>query len=121
MRYSLWPAERGEYRHERDVDAFLQSRSETLDAVLVAEAGSAGPVGFIELRVTRESADGAAASIPHVEGWYVEAEYRGRRVGARLLAAARRWATAAGYLELAAPARSSSSRDTSRTRWAKNH
>jgi aminoglycoside 6'-N-acetyltransferase I len=121
MRYSLWPVERGEHGHERDVDAFMAGRSETLDAVLVADARRAGPVGFIELRVRSETAGGTAASTPHVEGWYVEAEYRGRRIGARLLAAARRWATAAGYSELAAPARSSSSRDTSRTRWAKNH
>ena len=121
MRYALWPAERGEYRHERDVDAFLGGRSETLDAVLVADARGFGPVGFIELRVRSETADATGPRASHVEGWYVEAEYRGRRIGARLLAAARRWASAAGYLELAAPARSSSSRDTSRTRWAKNH
>lgn len=121
MRYALWPAERGEYRHEHEVDAFLGRRSETLDAVLVADARGTGPIGFIELRVRRDAADAAVPPVPNVEGWYVVSEHRGRRIGARLLAAARRWASAAGYSELAAPARSSSSRDTSRTRWAKNH
>ena len=118
MRYALWPAERGEYGHERDVDAFLASRSEAVDAVLVADARGVGPVGFIELRVQRDASNASRAT-PHVAGWYVEAEYRGRRIGARLLAAARRWASAAGYLDVVVPARSRSSRDISRTRSAK--
>ena len=104
MRHALWPAERGEHAHERDVDAFLAGQSKTLDAVLVADARDAGAIGFLELRVRNyaEGSDGDA--VPHVEGWYVEAEYRRRRVGARLLAAAERWARAAGYAELASDA-----------------
>jgi GNAT superfamily N-acetyltransferase len=121
MRHALWPAERGEHGHERDVDAFLAGQSKTLDAVLVAESRGVGPIGFLELHVRDDEERGAEHSMPHVVGWYVDAEYRRRRVGARLLAAAQRWAKAAGYSELAAPARLSSSRDTSRTRCAKNH
>jgi len=104
MRHALWPAERGEYGHERDVDAFLAGRSKTLDAVLVADARGAGAIGFLELRVRNyaEGSDGHA--VPHVEGLYVEAEHRRRRVGARLVAAAERWARAAGYAELASDA-----------------
>ena len=82
----------------------LAGRSETLDAVLVAEARSVGPVGFLELRV-RDHAEGSDShAVPHVEGWYVEAEHRRRRIGARLLAAAERWARAAGHAELASDA-----------------
>jgi aminoglycoside 6'-N-acetyltransferase I len=104
MRYALWPAERGEHGHERDVDAFLAGRSETLDAVLVADARGLGAIGFVELRV-RNCAEGSdRGAVPYVEGWYVDAEHRGRRVGARLLAAAERWARAAGYAELASDA-----------------
>jgi aminoglycoside 6'-N-acetyltransferase I len=121
MRFALWPAERGEYGHERDVDAFLASQSGTLDVVLVADAHGVGPVGFLELRVREDTESSTGHSLPRVVGWYVEAEYRRRRIGARLLAAAQRWARAAGYSEPAAPARLSSSRDTSRTRSAKNH
>ena len=121
MRYALRPAERGEYGHERDVDAFLAGQSETLDAVLVADAPGVGSIGFIELSVQRDARDGGAQAVPRVDGWYVEAEYRRRRIGARLLAAAQRWARAAGYPELAAPVRRSSSADTSRTCCAKNH
>ena len=106
MRYALWPAERGEHGHERDVDAFLTGQSEALDAVLVADALGVGPVGFVELRVRDDERRGGAHAALHVDGWYVEAEYRRRRIGARLLAAAKRWARAAGYAELINPASS---------------
>jgi GNAT superfamily N-acetyltransferase len=105
MRYALRPAERGQYGHERDVDAFFAGQCETLDAVLVADAPGVGLVGFLEVRVRDDAQRGRGNAVPHVDGWYVEAEYRRRRVGARLLAAAERWARAAGYSELAAPAR----------------
>jgi len=104
MRYALWPAERGEHAHERDVDAFLAGRSAMLDAVLVADASGAGPIGFIELRVRNYAEGSDGHEVPHVEGWYVDAEHRRRRVGARMLAAAERWARAAGYAELASDA-----------------
>jgi aminoglycoside 6'-N-acetyltransferase I len=104
MRHALWPAERGEYAHDRDVDSFFTGGSETLDAVLVADARGLGAIGFLELRVRNyaEGSDGRA--VPHVEGWYVEGEHRRRRIGARLVAAAERWARSAGYAELASDA-----------------
>ena len=104
MRYALWPTERGEHSHERDVDAFFAGRSETLDTVVVADAQGAGAIGFIELRVRNYAEGSDAGAVPHVEGWYVEAEFRRRRIGARLLAAAERWARSAGYAELASDA-----------------
>ena len=104
MRYALWPAERGEYGHERDVDEFFAGRSQSLDAVLVADASSLGAIGFLELRVRNYAEGSHGHAVPHVEGWYVEAEHRRRRIGARLLAAAERWARAAGYTELASDA-----------------
>jgi len=104
MRYALWPAERGEHGHERNVDAFLARQSKTLDAVLVADASGAGAIGFIELRVRNYAESSDSHAVPHVEGWYVEAEFRRRRIGARLIAAAERWARAAGYEELASDA-----------------
>lgn len=104
MRHALWPAERGEHGHERDVDAFFDGRSETLDVVLVAEARGLGAIGFLELRVRNYAEGSSARAVPHVEGWYVDAERRRRRIGARLLAAAERWARAAGYAELASDA-----------------
>jgi aminoglycoside 6'-N-acetyltransferase I len=103
MRCALWPAERGEYGHEREIDAFLAGESETLAAVFIADARGVGPVGFLELRV-RDDADGSGThAVPHVDGWYVEAEYRRRRIGARLLAAGQRWTRTDGYAELVSP------------------
>jgi aminoglycoside 6'-N-acetyltransferase I len=101
MRYALWPAERGEHGHERDVDEFFAGRSQSLDAVLVADASGLGAIGFVELRVRNYAEGSLGHAVPHVEGWYVEAEHRRRRIGARLLAAAERWARAGGYAELA--------------------
>jgi aminoglycoside 6'-N-acetyltransferase I len=100
MRYSLWPTERGRHAHESAVDAFLADRSGALDAVLVADARGVGPVGFLELRVRSDAQASGSRAVPHVEGWYVEPGYRRRRIGARLLAAAERWARAAGYAQL---------------------
>jgi predicted N-acetyltransferase YhbS len=100
MRYALWPAERGEYGHERDVDTFFAGHSATLDAVLVADARGVGPIGFIEVRVCDDAKRGGAQAAAHVDGWYVEADYRRRRIGTRLRAAAQRRARSAGHAEL---------------------
>jgi aminoglycoside 6'-N-acetyltransferase I len=104
MRHALWPAERGQRTHARDIDAFFAGQSVTLDAVLIADARGVGPVGFLELRVRNYAEGSDSHAVPHIEGWYVEAEYRRRRIGARLLAAAERWARSAGYAELASDA-----------------
>jgi aminoglycoside 6'-N-acetyltransferase I len=104
MRYALWPAERGERGHERDIDTFLAGRSETVDAVLVADAHGIGAIGFLELRIRNYAEGSDGHSVPHVEGLYVEAEHRRRRIAARLVAAAERWARTAGYAELASDA-----------------
>jgi len=76
MRHALWPAERGEHGHERDVDAFLAGRSATLDAVLVADARGAGAIGFLELRVRNHAEGSDGRAVPHIEGLYVEAAHR---------------------------------------------
>jgi len=104
MRYALWPAERGERRHERDVDTFLAGSSDTVHAVLVADWQGLGAIGFLELRIRNYAEGSDAHSVPHVEGLYVEAEHRRRRIAARLVAAAERWARAAGFTELASDA-----------------
>ena len=104
MRHALWPAERGEHAHEREVDAFFAGGSSTLDAVFVAHAASAGAIGFLELRVRNYAEGSEGHAVPHVEGLYVDAAHRRRRVGARLVAAAERWARSAGYSELASDA-----------------
>ena len=74
-------------------------------AVLVAEAGSDGVVGFVEVDL-RSHADGCdpAQAVGYVEGWYVTEEYRRSGVGARLMAAAEEWARSFGCREMGSDA-----------------
>jgi aminoglycoside 6'-N-acetyltransferase I len=69
---------------------------------LVAEAGDGRLVGFLEVGL-RSHADGCDPSRPvgFVEGMYVAADWRGRGVGRRLLAAAEHWARGQGCREMA--------------------
>jgi aminoglycoside 6'-N-acetyltransferase I len=59
-------------------------------AVFIAEAGRL--IGFLELSV-RNYAEGCISSpVAYVEGLYVEADYRRRKVGRALMRAAEDWA-----------------------------
>jgi aminoglycoside 6'-N-acetyltransferase I len=72
-------------------------------AAAFAAWGEAGAraLGFVELAI-RPFADGCASRpVAHVEGWYVEADVRGRGLGRALLSAAETWARARGFTELA--------------------
>ena len=60
--------------------------------------------GFAEIG-TRPYADGFETSpVAFLAGWYVDADVRGRRVGASLIRAAEDWARARGLHELASDA-----------------
>ncbi|MBV9268338.1 MAG: GNAT family N-acetyltransferase [Acidobacteriaceae bacterium] len=69
---------------------------------LVAQQSGGKLVGFVEVGL-RSHADRCDPSQPvgYLEGWYVEAEFRRRGVGARLLAAAEVWAKQQGCVEMA--------------------
>jgi aminoglycoside 6'-N-acetyltransferase I len=71
-------------------------------AILIAETGQHRVVGFIEVGL-RSHADGCDPSLPvgFIEGWYVEPEFRRKRVGASLLAKAEQWARNQGCVEMA--------------------
>jgi aminoglycoside 6'-N-acetyltransferase I len=101
MRLALWPAH-AEADHRRDMQDWL-GRDDTV--VLVAERdGAAGLAGFAEVG-TRPYADGCETSpVAFLEGWYVDADARGRGVGASLIAAAETWARARGLREFASDA-----------------
>jgi aminoglycoside 6'-N-acetyltransferase I len=73
--------------------------------VLLAEELDGRIVGFIEVDL-RSHADGCNPSSPvgYIEGWYVTPRYRRRRVGAKLVAAAERWARNQGCTEMASDA-----------------
>jgi aminoglycoside 6'-N-acetyltransferase I len=68
--------------------------------VFVAERPDGGLVGFLEGSL-RSFADGCETSpVGYIEGWYVDRDFRRHGVGAALVAAAERWATARGCREM---------------------
>lgn len=61
--------------------------------MFVAQDHDDSLIGFIEVSL-RSHADGCDPSHPvgFIEGWYVKPVFRGRRIGAKLLREAERWA-----------------------------
>lgn len=101
MRVSLWPG--NEADHAGEIDDFLaanESGHPPLAEVLVCISGAGDRCGFLELSV-RGYADGCAGPVPYVEGWYVDAEWRGAGAGRALMREAERWARDHGYHEIA--------------------
>jgi aminoglycoside 6'-N-acetyltransferase I len=103
MRHSLWP-DSSVSEHARDLAPLLdgQAPGHLPAVVLVAEDVDGRVAGFIEAGL-RSHADGCDPSRPvgYVEGWFVAASHRGRKIGTRLLAAAEDWARSQGCLEMA--------------------
>ncbi|MBC5823422.1 MAG: GNAT family N-acetyltransferase [Candidatus Eremiobacteraeota bacterium] len=99
MRHLLWPDEdRAELAS--DVASYFAGTSKFIVAAFIALDDSGVLVGFLELGL-RPYAEGCIASpVPHVEGWLVLEQARGRGVGRSLISAAEGWATAHGYREL---------------------
>lgn len=93
MRTALWPDQT-----EGDMAAWL-ARNDTAVIVAVRTAGSL--CGFVEVG-ERTNADGCESSpVAYVEGWWVDADVRRQRIGARLIEAAESFARSRGYRELA--------------------
>ena len=103
MCQELWPETSAE-EHALELAPLLAGHPKgTLPAVVfLAETAGAQVAGYIEVG-SRSHADGCDPSRPvgFVEGWYVKPEYRRRRIGTRLLAAAEQWARDLGYREMA--------------------
>jgi aminoglycoside 6'-N-acetyltransferase I len=104
--HCLWP-KASVAEHATEVTAMLgdKFRGSSPVVVFLAEELGGRPIGFIEVDV-RSHADGCNPSRPvgYIEGWYVAAPYRRRRVGAKLVAAAEDWARNQGCTEMASDA-----------------
>lgn len=93
LRKLLWP--------DSEDDEALTWATRSDAATLLAESAEDGVIGFAEVGV-RLYADGCDTSpVAFLEGWYVEAAYRGNDVGRRLVQAAAEWAKQSGLQELA--------------------
>jgi aminoglycoside 6'-N-acetyltransferase I len=99
LRHALWP-DCTPARQWLEIQQF--AASQTPGVVIVAEGDNGGLCGFAEVSVRHDHVDGTS-SIPvaYLEAWYVEPEFRGRRIGRQLLEAVEAWALAQGSKELA--------------------
>ncbi len=103
LRRALWPDCKGA-RAELEMREQLSEPKKF--GVLVIDCGDGRLGGFAELAL-RDGVDGAAReTTAFLEGWFVEAELRGKGWGRKLIAAAGRWARERGMVELASDAES---------------
>ena len=102
LRTELWPDSADV--HAGELSSHFGGTASFIDQVIVCCDDDADPIGFAELTI-RDYAEGSGQSaVPYLEGWFVDASYRGRGIGALLIAGAEEWARDLGYSELASNA-----------------
>lgn len=97
MRVALW----GDDNTPELLDAEIDEIIEAGHAVLLAEIGGGEVIGFAEVSIRWfvESCD--TRNVGYLGGWWVDATYRSKGVGAALVTAAENWARERGALEFA--------------------
>ena len=99
MRQQLWPAPAGE--HQEEIERFFKGDRRIAAEVLVAAEETGRAIAFVELSI-RPYAEGCYSDrVAYLEGWFVEAAYRGRGIGRSLVKAAEEWARTEGCTEFA--------------------
>jgi aminoglycoside 6'-N-acetyltransferase I len=98
LRHALWPDD-SLAEHAQEMSAISANLSR--QPVFVAEAPTGGLCGLLEVAI-HTSAEGCATNnVGYLEGWLVDAAWRGQGVGRALVAAAEAWARAQGCTEMA--------------------
>jgi len=104
MRCELWPEER-EGEHAEEAQAYFAGDFPRGPwQVHLAEDSDGQPLGFAEVSIRPYAEGCSTARVAYLEGWFVEAEARGRGVGRALVEAARAWGRDQGCSELASDA-----------------
>ncbi len=100
LRRSLWPR-CPDKKHELEITQLLRSEG----IAFLAETDDGEIIGLAEVSLRRDHVDGASiCPVPYLEGWFVDAAFRGQGVGRALIAAVEGWAIERGYSELASDA-----------------
>lgn len=97
MRSRLWPNV-DPANLVGELDAMLQDDDAP---VFVVERPSGGLCGLLEAGMRRYAEGCESSPVGYVEGWYVDEDMRGRRIGAALVAEAENWARGRGLKEMA--------------------
>lgn len=101
LRLKLWP-HHDPQENESDLAAFLSGASAVKIVFMAFDDDQA--IGFVEVS-ERSVADGCDNNpAAYIEGWYVDAAYRGTGIGSALIEAAKRWAETNDYTYLASDA-----------------
>jgi aminoglycoside 6'-N-acetyltransferase I len=96
MRKGIWPEAPDEYL-DFDMDEILASD----DCFVVFACDGDNPIGLTEAKI-KESAEGCETSpVGYLEGWFVQEEYRGKRVVGIMTQAAENWIREKGCTEVA--------------------
>jgi aminoglycoside 6'-N-acetyltransferase I len=100
MRATLWPDEAAEV-HVQDVEGMLAGAT---GWGFVAQNDDGAAIGFAEITL-RPFANGCdSRPVPFLEGIWVDARFRPRGIGARLVAAVEAFVTARGFHEIGSDA-----------------
>lgn len=101
LRKGLWD-ELTEDEHKMEMLQIFDHTDTQL--VVVADTGSGRLAGFLEASIRPYVEDCHSDNVGYLEGWFVDAEFRGRGIGRALVRAAEEWARRKGSTEMASDA-----------------
>jgi aminoglycoside 6'-N-acetyltransferase I len=101
LRKLLWDEVSDAEHHAEMIDIYEHTDSQL---VLAADVGGGRLGGFLEASIRPFVEDCHSLNVGYLEGWFVEAEFRRRGIGAALVRNAENWARRKGCTEMASDA-----------------